>query len=135
MREIIFRGKSADNSKWVYGSYLQRYNHSLDDEWLEHYIVDDLGYEYEVIPETVGQFTGIYDKNGNKIFEGDRVKLYYYDGNSKDKCGNVKGIDTVVFKDGGFTLENETTQPPIGYDVLDKCNFVEVIGNIHEEVK
>lgn len=82
-REILFRGKDVDNGEWVYGSYLQRYNHSIDDGWLEYYIVDDLGYEYEVIPETVGQFTGLKDKNGTKIFDGDKVLI-------DNEIGNVK---------------------------------------------
>lgn len=80
MREILFHGKRADNGEWIEGDLL----HYESGEMAICKGFSKYGYEateiigrYKVIPETVGQFTGLTDRNGKKIFEGDIVNVIY----------------------------------------------------------
>lgn len=74
MREIIFRGKRVDNGKWVHGTL----NNVLDEAPKIQYVVIKHGMKFltvfNVIPETVGQYTGLKDLHGTRVFEGDVVK-------------------------------------------------------------
>lgn len=115
MREILFRGKRVDNGEWAYGSYVHivQYKGSTD------YIADEEPDQYVVIPETVGQYTWLTDKNGVKIFEGDIIH-----GN----LGNfvVRWSDNI----SGFVAgEKERTHPCMNRGTT-KC--YEVIGNIYD---
>lgn len=124
-REILFRGKTkSKNSKWIYGD--------LNNVFCGVFIFDRVDESelnspdnYEVIPETVGQFTGLTDKNGTKIFEGDIL-------NYKDTLYSYDSVNwEVIFYSGAFFMAGLPRKIRI-YHIGDRQDSIEVIGNIYD---
>ncbi len=140
MREILFRGKRLDTGEWVYGYYCKYTKRQvcpvgdeLKPEDIAHLIINDAFADwnmprslqaYDVDPETVGQYTGLKDKNGVKIFEGDVINREYFWGYY------------IGYKDGSFVkIPLDKVQrinwdwTPINQEFL---NDWEVVSNIHD---
>ena len=118
MRERISRGKRIDNGEWVEGFYVCVPEHYKPEMSGKSYIVSiNNGLFMEVVPETVGDYTGLTDKNGKKIFEGDIVK------NSRDV-----GLLYYKEKNSAFTVKGWE----YGYWLWHDKEDIEVIGNIHD---
>lgn len=102
MREILFRAKRIDNGEWVEGLPQKM--------WGEWHIInsDDENTAYPIVPKTVSQYTGLKDKNGNRIWENDIVRTTKF-GKDDGNGHNYAGFDVFVVKwdDGGFALFNK----------------------------
>lgn len=115
MRKIKFRGKDIETGKWIYGDLIQRIGYMPSIIYAYEHNGKICYGECAVKRETVGQFTGRLDKNGNEIYEGDIVKSKY------TKRAPVK------YKDVHFCVDYNGFQGLLGSEDY------EVIGNVHED--
>ena len=140
MREILFRGKSTKTNQWIYGGFHiweKRQvcvfgNDRLKDDEISCVITVNSFADWnmprtmhavEVIADTVGQYTGLTDRNGNKIFEGDIVNI----------ITENEEIGIIVYEDGGFIVRADK----FSIDFINNINGtdVEVIGNKYDNPK
>ena len=124
MREILFRGKS-ETGDWGFGYYVKRQFCGGGEQYR---IVSIDGSFVQAIRGTVGQWTGLRDRNGARIYEGDIVETSKY-GYENGKGQNYSGKDRFVvhFSDGTYVLENKRRRFCLRPD-----SSVEVVGNIHD---
>ncbi len=122
MREILFKAKRIDNGEWVYGNYAFCDCYAKQ----QHYIFQNKPLEFAIDEKTLCQYTGLTDKNGNKIWENDIFRV-----NTKD---NYTG--KIIFEKGVFKVE-WLTDDLLRTDLYfwTSKRAVEVIGNVFDNAE
>ena len=151
MREILFRGKRCDNGEWVQGFYVRAdhhwHNNGIHKDWIICGASANGGWfalhnKYPVKAESISQFTGLTDKNGKKIFEGDLLNGFEYPFYRSEDNAHNYFAEMVWFDECcafGIVTHKYPTSNVRGIsagntDYLEEYDFSEweVIGNIHD---
>lgn len=139
-REIKFRGKSKKDGKWLYGYLGESKVRILNTEYLEKVIFNNVlsfnsdNYPFivkdiSVDPNTVGQYTGLKDKNGKEIYEGDIVKTPLLDPIFGDILADAWCNALIRFNQGSFVVSYYNSH---NIYLQDLCDKIELLGNIHD---
>ena len=135
MREILFRGKRCDNGEWAQGYYIRAdhhwHNHGIHKDWITLGASANGGWfalhnKYAVKAETIGQFTGLTDNNGKKIFEGDIIEWFAQGESERPDFGYIE-YDEQSF---AWRVCWQKYDPDFMEGMQQE--YISVIGNIHD---